>query len=216
MKRFYIIITLYLICVASFGQGRVNRPKLSFINEGAVLTDFTGWSYNNTSGEWVDHHNVISSSTSTHMDESRYKNNIISLQFKTIIHKDTPYYVLIWYKKNGAYRYEYILEDWMSWEEKNFLMITEDKMECLRNLTNTPITLTLPTPTKLDIESTADVDVIQTSMDRKYQVNTDLIIYKATDGSIRFLFKNILDKDISKEYFEISEEDYLKLIDIHF
>ena len=53
-------------------------------------------------------------------------------------------------------------------------------------------------------------------MERDYQLNTGLIIYKATDGSIRFLFKSILDEDISKEYFEISEEDYLKLIDIHF
>ena len=216
MKRFFIIITLCLICVASFGQERVNRPKLHFISEGPILTDFTGWSYNNQSGEWVDHHNVISSSTSTYIDKSYYKNNIISLQFKTIIYKDTPYYVLIWDKWDGYYQYEYIREDWISYKIKNFLMITEDKMESLRNLTNTPITLSIPTPRKSDSESTADVDIIQSSMDSKYTSRTDLIIYKATDGSIRFLFENILDKDISKEYFEISEEDYLKLIDIHF
>lgn len=216
MKRFFNITTLCLISVASFGQERVNRPKLHFISEGPILTDFTGWSYNNTSGEWIEHKNVISSSTSTYISNSHYKNNIISLQFKTIIYKDTPYYVLIWYKLDGYYEYEYINEDWRSYKIKNYLMITEDKMEYLRNLTNTPITLYFPTPTKLDVESTADVDIIQTSMERDYQLNTGLIIYKATDGSIRFLFKSILDEDISKEYFEISEDDFLKLIDIHF
>jgi hypothetical protein len=216
MKKLFIIFTLCLICIASFGQERVNRPKLHFISEGPILTDFTGWSYNNTSGEWIEHHNVISSSTSTYISNSHYKNNIISLQVKTIIYKDTRYYVLIWYKYDGYYEYEYIYEGWTPYEIKNYLMITEDKMESLRNLTNTPITLYFPTPTKLDVETTADVDIIQTSMDREYILNTGLIIYKATDGSIRFLFKSILDEDISQEYFEISEADYLRLIDVHF
>lgn len=215
MKRLFIIAALCLVCVASFGQERVNRPKLSFISEGPVLTKFTGWSYNNSSGEWIEHENLICGDSYA-FDASHYKNNIISLQFKTIKYKDTPYYILIWYKKDGAYRYEHIHEDWMAWKTYNYLMFDEINMGYLRDLTNNPISISVPTASKLEIQSTSDVDVIQTEMERKYHLNTTIIIYKATDGSIRFMFENILDKDISKKYFEISEEDYLKLIDVHF
>ena len=215
MKRLFIITTFCLICLAGFAQERVNRPKLSFISEGPILTKFTGWSYNPNSGEWVEHENVISFDSYVY-DLSRYNNNIISLQFKTIKYKDTPYYVLIWYKKDGAYRYKHIRKDWMSWKTYEYLMFDEFNMGYLRDLTNNPIYIRVPYAHKLESQSTADVDVIQTELESTYHSNETLIIYKATDGSIRFMFENIVDKDISKKYFEISEEDYLKLIDIHF
>lgn len=226
MKRLFIITTLCLICLAGFAQERVNRPKLSFISEGAVLNTFTGWAYDSGVGEWVDCKNVIEHSKqySKYANSETWKshtyNNIISLQFKTINCKGTNYYVLVWNKFDGAYKYPHIREEWSYWKIKLFLMFDEYNMDKLRNLTNDPIIIEVPTAKQRRYSDAADVDIIQTEMESSYQSKSNIVIYKATDGSIRFLFKDYIYRSIGtgidKEYFEISEEDYLKLIDIHF
>ena len=225
MKRIFIITTLCFICVASFGQDRVNRSKLSFNNEGPVLTDFTGWAYDNEVGEWVGCKNVIehnkrySKHANSEIWQSHTLNSIISLQFKTIEYNKTPYYVLLWDKWSGKYTYPHIREDWHHYKVRKFLIVTENDMKILRNLTNKPAIINLPTKTKTNSD-TEDVDVVQTTLDKNYKGSMYLVIYKATDGSIRFIFRDYISTisgtGIEKEYFEISEEDYLKLIDIHF
>lgn len=96
-------------------------------------------------------------------------------------------------------------------------MFTEEDMKKLRNLSNSPIILNLPAPMKSELErNIIDEDIIQTSMSKLYPLKLSFIIYKATDGcSIRFKFiKNSHDVDIDKQYFEISEADYQKFINV--
>ena len=53
-------------------------------------------------------------------------------------------------------------------------------------------------------------------MSKLYPLKLSFIIYKATDGcSIRFKFiKNSHDADIDIQYFDISEADYQKFINV--
>ena len=228
MKYYFTSILLFILfSLSSFGQERVNRTKVKFNHEGIILNKIVGWAYDDETGEWIDWNNCIK----TLKLSKRYRmhtpndaifmsncfNNIISLQFKTIELNNTPYYVLIWEKYNGAYKYPNIREDWLYWKEKIFLIFTEDNMEKLRNLTATPITLALPSSEKSEVGKVIkDEDIIQTSINSKFPITRSLIIYKATDGcSIRFKFiKDLHDKDIKKQYFEISETDFKKFINI--
>lgn len=124
---------------------------------------------------------------------------------------------MVWEKYNGAYRYPNIREDWQYWKEKIFLMFTEEDMKKLRNLSDSPIILNLSAPMKSELErNIIDEDIIQTSMSKLYPPKLSFIIYKATDGcSVRFKFiMNSHDADIDKQYFEISEADYQKFINV--
>lgn len=228
MKRlFTVIVALSLLNVVTcYGQDRVNRVKLSFINEGTTLNNITGWAYDNATGEWIDCVNLLESRKQYKKFAkdpswmSRNFNNIISLQFKTIIFNDVPYYVLVWDKWTGEYRYPTIMEDWEYWNTRLFLMFTEKDMKKLRNLTNKPITISVPAPQRSRFsKEIEDVDIIQTSMDNNLYRKVSIKIYRATDGTIRFNFKinNIfISSDIDKQYFEMSETDYNNLIKVEF
>ena len=67
MKNLKIMMMPLMMCLmtmVSFGQDRVNREKLSFLDKSNQLTTAVGWSYNTTLGEWVDYNNVIESDKS--------------------------------------------------------------------------------------------------------------------------------------------------------
>lgn len=210
----------------SYGQERVNRVKLSFDKEGEILTKFTGWAYNDKEGEWVEYANYIDDDKQnkkyknivTYLMSHRF-NNIISLQFKTMTYNESLYYVLVWDKWTGSYKYPSIREDWSYWNSTMYMLFSEEEMQKLKNLTNEPISIIVPTHVRKeysDYDETSDVDVIQSGITKKYQNMNSITIYKATDGSIRFLFGSKFQSidTIKKQYFEISEADYLKLINI--
>ncbi|MBQ8864015.1 MAG: hypothetical protein IJ014_04750 [Rikenellaceae bacterium] len=227
MKKYLITIILCLVCVLVVGQDRINRTKLSFNSEGAKLTNFTGWGFCELTGEWFDCTSVIETDKkyATNAQYPLWKshkfNNIISLQFKTITYNNTPYYTLIWEKWVGAYKYPTIMVDWEYWKTKVFLIFTEENMTQLKSLTSTPVSIKVVSFEKGRYDTNVeDVDIIQTNMNREY-IDTDfLIIYKATTGSIRFIFKEYLNNEkaysdeIEKQYFELNERDYQKLISL--
>lgn len=226
MKKFiYTVIFAFLCVVNCFSQDRVDRIKLSFNNEGVILNTFTGWTYDKITGEWFDCVNMIADfkreqkhSTLPHKMSFKF-NNIISLQFKTIVCNETPYYVLVWEKWEGAYEYPEIYEDWEYWKTKEFLMFTKQNMNKLKNLTNRPITIKVTTPSRGRCpQEIQDVDIIQGEMSNRYALKKSIVIYKATDGNIRFKFLRGYSENesIKYQYFEISEKDYNKLIDISF
>lgn len=223
MKKFLMALMLCLVSIMSFGQERVNRVKLNFVSEGPIIKHVAGWAYDESVGEWVNYENVLdgNKSDAKYMNSiksymmSQYLNNIISLQFKTITCNEVPYYVLIWETWNGAYKYPSIQEDWEYWKIKKFMMFTVEDMEKFRNLTNKPQVIVVPTPKRGRYDERRDEDVIQTEMSSKYPSEQCIVIYKATDGSIRFRFQYFPSVDeIVNEYFELSELDYIRLFSI--
>ena len=227
MKKYFIAIALSLICfITCLGQARINRAKIAFNNSGPTLNKVIGWAYDKSVGEWVDCVNLLEGdkrykkyATSASWMSHNY-NNIIGLQFKTLTCNNVQYYVLVWEKWDGSYKYPNIREDWEYWETKMFMMFTEEEMEKLRNITNDPITIEVPTPSRRRYDSeSSDEDVIQTAMNSDYPYKTSIIIYKATDGSIRFMFQEYVSSygdKIDDQYFEISEVDYFNLLNVGF
>ncbi len=231
MKKLFIALMLCMVSIMVFGQDRVNRPKLQFTQEGGVITEFTGWLYNEQCGEWIGCKNTIMPTyygcekkdlAEWEGSKADVLNNIISLQIKTLIYNNQLYYVIIWNTWDGAYKYPSIREDWEYWKTKRFLMLTENDMNKLKNLTNTQQKIKVQHILQSRYDSKVmDCDIIQTNMSKSYKDYIYLTIYKATDTNIRFLFEDHtgisrIDNEtkIDKQYFEISENDYIKFIDI--
>ena len=226
MKRLITLITIafaaLILSSNIYGQDRVNRVKLNFLEEGTKLTTFTGWGYDNEAGEWIDCQNFIENqkkyrSWTSASFVSHNDNNIISLQFKTVKYNDIIYHILVWEKWDGHYIYPEILEEWRYYKVKKFMIFSEDEMNKLHNLTNDVYKLEVPTITKgHDNSNIEDVDVIQTGLNKILEdtilsrfMKETIKIYKATDGSIRFAFGY---KNIEKAYFEITEKEYNSLM----
>lgn len=223
MKKYIIAIITIIISTFNIftvcGQDRVNRTKLNFQGESTKLTSITGWGYDDEAGEWIDCQNFIEcqkkyKSLDHELWTSHKDNNIISLQFKTIEYNDNIFHILIWEKWDGHYRYPSIREDWEYYKVKEFMVFTEDDMRKLHNLTNDvykfEVNVAIKDYSNNDIE---DVDVIQNGLKRisenDYIMQKTIKIYKAIDGSIRFVFGY---ENIKKAYFEITEKEYMDLI----
>jgi TonB family protein len=222
MKKNLLLLLCMFCTLLCSAQERVNRVKLSFEKEGYILEKAIGWSYDEYVGEWVDCVNVLESEkknkayTTSPSWASGEFNNLISLQFKTITYNNQLYYALVWHKWDGAYKYPSIREDWEYWRTKVFMMFTQQDIYKLRNLTNKLLTIKVSSPSTDRYNTAADVDVIQSEMNSGYVKQLYLVIYKAIDGSIRFLFRQYDwdSYDIKTQYFEITEAEYLKLISI--
>ena len=228
MKKFITFIfamVITLVSVNAFAQDRVNRPKIDFSSEaGPIINEVTGWGYNNSCGEWIESKNIATSTKNPELVNTEYYrshefSNIIDIQFKTIVYDNTLYYVLVWNKFDGYYLYPNIKKDWRINKAKHFMMFSSEDMDKLHNLTNTPITLELITARKGESSKFTDGDVIQTEMEKskKYQYlsRTYFIIYKATDGSIRFNISNISKPSlIEKSYYEMSADQFNEFITV--
>lgn len=225
MKHFITIISIIILSTITlniYGQDRVNRTKLNFQEEGTELTSITGWGYDNAAGEWIGCQNYIETQKKYKSYDSidwisHNKNNIISIQFKSINYNNTLYYILVWEKWGGHYLYPSIYEDWRYYKVKKFMIFSEEEMNKLHNLTNDVYTFDIATATKdnnnCNIE---DVDVIQSGFKSiaeyghiPYSMKDSIKIYKATDGSIRFTRGEM---NMERAYFEISEKEYNDLI----
>lgn len=224
MKKFFMAIALCLVCAMSFGQDRVNRVNPSYVTEGYTLTNIMGWNYNTQLGQWIGHPNVIWSYTrefrDTWEDISQSK-NIYDLQFKTIVINEQLYYVLIFNYIYGRYLYPNIQVDWFWTRRKEITILTENEFQKLCNLSNTPISIYgyKTSIDKYDSDQNEINYILQEINDNHYFFRR-ITIYQATDGSIRFNFNEASKYDmenmnLDKRYFEISEEEYLKFINIH-
>lgn len=226
MKKIFMVMVLFLVCTMSFGQDRVNRVNPTYVSEGYTLTNTMGWNYNDQLGQWIGHPNVIWNKTREFRDNwedvSRSKNNIYDLQFKTIVINEQLYYILIFNFIYGRYLYPTIYEDWFWTRRKEITILTENEFQKLCNLSNTPISI-YGYKTSID-EYDSDQNeinyILQETKDNDDFFLRRITIYQATDGSIRFNFDstskyNVKDNEnmnLDEQYFEISGEEYLKLI----
>jgi hypothetical protein len=233
MKKL-LVFSLALISFASYGQDRINRSKLAFQQSSENLSSSTGWSYNETLGEWVDYNNTIDNDK---FFKDKYKSlqgryqmskrvNFNNLQIKTLIFEGTKYYILIHDKWSGRYKYPSIRQDWVEFKKVDGFIFSEAEYQNLLNYK----TINFYCVVEYDLEfeeynETKFLDLIQTelskpkdSYDRKYGSKWGMMITKTKDEKIRFLTPIILDLavkykqfDFTKMYFETDIGNFNKL-----
>lgn len=232
MKNVNIMMTLImcLMTIVSFGQDRVNREKLSYVDKSEQLINAVGWSYNTTLGEWVDYNNVIENDKSY---KEKYKSlqgsymmshrtqNFISIETRTIVYDSTKYYVLMVEKWDGDYKYPNIREDWRIYKSMCGYIFTETEYNKLHNYNETA---TLQTQNMISMGSSYEeydevvfLDKIQTNLNSeksKYWPTYVFVIMKTDDEKIRFYvpyYSSSYNKiDFNKKYFETTFDNFNK------
>lgn len=213
-----------IVCTLCFSQERVNRGKVHYCAVSELLKNATGWMYNETLGEWVDFPNCIS-------DEKEHKpkfkslsengyfqvmyglQNFNTIQAKAMMIGENKYYVIVINKWEGGYEYS---DDKIHCHKKtSYWLMTKDEYEKLFNLTNDVSEIKYSQPLLLNYNNVLEEDYIFSELQRmdkkKYSVfEESMQVYKATDGSIRFWFHQII-PDITKRYFETTKEEWNKL-----
>jgi len=235
MKKTTSLIILLLFSITVFSQSRTNRTKLTFINSSEKLTSSTGWSNNETLGEWIDYENVICNSkdykTKYKSLQGRYmmskrEQSFLGIQTKTFYFNEIQYYIIMIEKYDGRYEYPSISEDWYSWKEVQGFIFTENEYKKLLELDGE---VKLETQYRVDIGSKYDkynettfLDLIQTKLNTevsKYSSTYTFPILKSTSDNtevIRFYvpesFSSYSMYNFDKEYFEVSPQEFDKII----
>ena len=234
IKKTTSLIILLLFSITVFSQSRTNRKKLTFINSSEKLTSSTGWSNNETLGEWIDYENVICNSkdykTKYKSLRGRYmmskrEQSFLGIQTKTFYFNEIQYYIIMIEKYDGRYEYPSIQQDWYSWKEVQGFVFTENEYKKLLELDGE---VKLETQYRVDIGSTYDkynettfLDLIQTKLNTElsYSSTYTFPILKTTSDNtevIRFYvpesFSSYSMYNFDKEYFEVSPQEFDKII----
>jgi len=213
---------ILMISTNGYSQARVNRPEIKFENQSEVLNQATGWSYNSTLGEWIDHDNVISSDKREYRP-SRHTQNFIEMQFKTVNVNNEKYYVLMVQKWAGSYLYPEIYEDWVRWVQISGYIFSEAQYKKIWDFDTTGPIIKLVTKRWVSFRKhKADtfLDLIQTELlsnERSLSGGCTLPIMKAlveNEEFIRFYVPECYDDsfiNFDKEYFEVVPSEFEKL-----
>lgn len=241
MKK-YIIIILFLSIGRINSQERVNRKDISFISESQVIENVTGWSYNNTSGDWILHKNCISIKNGGKVYvQSTSDQNFNNLQFKEVKYDSQIYYALIIPKLDYSYQYPNIQVGFYTYKlvdiyifpeiEYNKIKSFEDKIdigtrmranirENIKNIKEQDL---------LDkIQSTIIADLNRSEVDKKYRNEfTYILPIKKVQIKEKTMMRFFLPSfyhdfeatsyskpklDFDKEYFEVDEIEFKKFI----
>ena len=229
-----ILLILLFFPVALFGQERINREKLQFVKISKPLKKATGWEYNAALGEWIDYKNVISQDTRYKEGINRllkgrymmshYSQNFIKIQTKSVIYKETEYFVLIIEKWNSEIIDINIHEsEWRLYRETFGYIFSKKEYQKLHNIENM---VELKTKYMVSIEGNREkynetkfLGLIQTALEtEKNEDDFEYIfpVLKSTEGAIRFYLPNNSSSeskyDFDKKYFETNFKNFSKII----
>lgn len=213
MKKIsHLIITLTLIILSgfqSFGQERVNRDKITFIDSSEIMRKATGWTYDNTRGQWFEHKNTIP------IIEDQ---DFLSVQTKTIFFNSKKYYVLIVAKLDGNWEYPSIHEGWYTYNVFRGYIFTENEYNKLYALDTTTLDIKIKYDVNMinEFNEVEFLDLIQNKiLTAKEDPHFVLImpIKKSTEGAIRFYLPCYhFQYDFKKRYFETDSVNFSKII----
>lgn len=210
------LCTLLLIFNTTWGWERINPQQLIFTKSSQIVTNTIGW----TKGVdgWIGHPNCIKQ---TNIGSGSYmlshNKNFSTLQFKTVIYNDVEYFVLIMPFWTGGYKYPTIYEEWRYWEEVQMMIFSKQEYLKLFELENSNvdnINISEYIYCRTYCSNRSILNIIRSTLESNYKSFHTFLIYKASDGSIRFNYTYpdlMFKKNISSAYFECQKEEWDKL-----
>lgn len=136
MKNLKVMMMTLMMCLmtmVSFGQSRTNTDKIEFSSKTEKLTKATGWEQNKTTGEWVGNINVIDDEECKPYWVSYVSQNFKWIQFSIVERNGINYYVFLYEKLSGKYKYPNIQQDWEIETQTHFFIITESEFNNLKD-----------------------------------------------------------------------------------
>ena len=227
-----LIITTLLIALTIFdihGQSRVDRENVEFDSKSEKLIEATGWEQNRITGEWIENQNVIADRNITPKARSASQ-KFNWLQFATLTFEGVQYYLLVYEKPTGSYRYPNIREGWISFENVYFFAFTPEQYGQMVNSINLMSGETINIKSNL-ISDISDMQIYGAEEYEEedllahitYRLNKPLSYEKCfrlnsqvVDGSevIRFRLPEdcITEDKLQTAYFEVLLEDFASIL----
>jgi hypothetical protein len=229
MKTLTVTVFIVVFSAVGLGQSRENRIELEFEKSSRILSESTGWYFNQSTGEWVENKNFISDK---HYDSqgsllSFMNQNFITLETKVVNHKGKNIYILIVQKWSGRWKYPSIRQDWQAYKTYNLFFFDEPEWMRLCSLEGNLILkcsheTSLSTDGEISIEDAVQ-NIIQNYY-AKYPCEYVFSILKSDEGQIRFYLPykdskynreypvNYGDEyDFENSYFETTPENFSKI-----
>lgn len=233
MKKVKLTMMILIMCLMSIvvlGQSRTNVDKIEFSNKTEKLTKAEGWEQNKTTGEWVSNKNVISSTKSQFV--SMIAQNFRWLQFSKIEKNGVNYYVLLFEKESGSYKYPNIKRDWEREIQTHFFIITESEFNELKDKLKLNNGETIQLKSKMNGSITDRYKIlggenlyndenllnkIRNTIDKpNYFEHCFTLNSQIVDGSnlVRFRLAEScnLSSDIKTKYFEVLNNEFQKIL----
>jgi hypothetical protein len=224
------LLNLMLLSVfISHSQARVESEKLDFISKSEKLKTAIGWEKHYTSGDWVQNNNVINSFKTNFRKGGMYSQNFNWVQFATIENKGIKYYVLLFEKTSGRYKYPAIKEDWIPETQTHFFVLTVEQYNELKAKLdlNNGENITLKTMIHGFItdryEKLNDANLligIRNSINMPYKEccfnfnaqkvdNQNVVRFLLPEDCANFKMYNL---NIDTKYFEVNENEFKKIL----
>ena len=105
-------------------QSRENKKIAQFSSKSEKLTKATGWELNEKTGQWIENKNVIHGSECKSYWISHVAQNFKWIQFATTTIGGEKYYIFLYERSGGEYKYPSIQEDWESDKRTHFFILT--------------------------------------------------------------------------------------------
>lgn len=219
MKKFLILILITINGLSA--QSRINSETITYHKESDYITEATGWCIN-SSGIWVGNKNLIYTSESPRILKlGLSEQNFIKMNSASFFYEGKKYYVINVYKYRGSY----ILEEWTSNKIRDVFIFTERDFNKLRKFKKT---LKLVTNKHKMLFNDSE-ELLKSAFNSSFGSKYHFRVYRSDEGKIRFLLpqskyyaydsrvirnNRYCFDDIESSYFEISEEEFNKLISI--
>ena len=143
LKVMMMTLMMCLMAMVSFGQSRVNIDKINFLSKTEKLIKATGWEQSKTTGEWVSNKNVIHYKKCKSYWVSHVPQNFNWLQFSIVERNGNKYYVFLYEKLSGGYKYPNIRQGWETEMQTHFFIIIESEFNKLKEKLNNGETIHL-------------------------------------------------------------------------
>jgi len=131
----HLILTSFLFAFATFNsnaQSRENKKIVQFSSKSEKLTEATGWEQNKETGKWIENKNVIADRKCPSYWVSQASQSFSWMQFATITNGQTEYYVFLYERLGGEYKYPNIREDWETDLRTYFFILTPTEYENIK------------------------------------------------------------------------------------
>jgi hypothetical protein len=130
------VVLLTMIVIGGFmninAQSRTNETMLEFKSKFQKLSSAVGWQKNEKTGKWIENENVIDDSKVSSYGVSHISQNFKWLQFSTISQNGKDYYVFLYERLGGEYKYPSIYEDWEADKRTYFFVISTEQYEIIK------------------------------------------------------------------------------------
>jgi len=133
-KTLILAILLYSIVWSGLNaQIRENKEILKFNLKSSKLTNAKGWEQNKETGKWVANKNVIEDRKCPSYWVSHVTQNFKWIQFATISNNGQEYYVLLFERLGGEYKYPNTQQEWENDKRTYYFIITPTQFKEIKD-----------------------------------------------------------------------------------